>query len=76
MIEGEKIFGVKVTKGKMNLGDSIDVYRDDKKFSKTKLISLKHRAKAINEVKKDMDAGMIFSPALDLRVGDVVKSVL
>ncbi len=76
MIEGEKIFGVKVTKGKMNLGDSIDVYRDDKKFSKTKLISLKHRAKSINEVKKDMDAGMIFSPALDLRVGDVVKSVL
>jgi translation initiation factor IF-2 len=75
VIEGEKIFGVKITKGKINLNDEIHQYRQDKLIAKTKLISLKIRAKVVDEVKKEQEAGMIFSPPLDFRVGDVVKSI-
>jgi len=76
IIEGEKVYGVKVTKGKINLGDPIEVYRDEKLIGKTKLVSLKIRAKKVLEVKKDQEAGMIFSPPLDITIGDMVKSIL
>jgi len=76
IIEGEKVFGVTVTKGKINLGDPIEVYRQDKLIGKTKLVSLKIRAKRVEEVKKNQEAGMVFSPPLDITIGDVVKSIL
>jgi len=76
IIEGEKIYGLKVTKGKVNLADNVELFRDVKLISKTKLVSLKQRAKSVQEVKKDQEAGMVFSPDLDMRVGDVVKFVL
>jgi len=76
LIEGEKIFGVSVIKGKLNLGDEIKVFRKNKPIGKTKLVSLKVRAKTVNEVKRGQEAGMIFGPPLDFLVGDVVKSIL
>jgi len=75
IIEGEKIYGVLVTKGKINLGDFLEVYRGENFFGKTKLVSLKIRAKKVEEVKKNQEAGMIFSPPLDITIGDVVKSI-
>ncbi len=75
MIEGEKIFGVKLTKGKITLGDNLEMYRGQNLIGKTKLVSLKIRAKTVSEVKKDQEAGMIFGPILDIRQGDVVKSI-
>lgn len=76
IIEGEKIFGVNVIKGKINLGDSIEAFRKNKPIGKTKLVSLKVRAKTVNEVKKGQEAGMIFGPPLDFLVGDLIKSIL
>lgn len=76
IIEREKIFGVSVIKGKINLGDQLECFRKNKLIGKTKLVSLKIRAKTVNEVKKGQEAGMIFGPPLDFVVGDVVKSIL
>ena len=76
IIEKETIYGVKIIKGKINLGDRLELHRNSKLIDKTKLISLKIRAKETNEVKKNQEAGMIFSPELDIRVGDVIKSIL
>jgi len=76
IIESEKVYGVSVIKGKINLGDPIEVYRNEKLLGKTKLVSLKIRAKMVLEVKKGEEAGMIFSPPLDITIGDVVKSIL
>ncbi len=75
IIERERVYGIKVTKGKINLNDEIEVYRQTNLIGKTKLISLKIRAKVVNEVKKDQEAGVLFSPPLDINVGDVVKSI-
>ncbi len=76
VIEGEKIFGVKVTKGKLNISDELQFFRQNQPFGASKLVSLQIRAKKVTEVKKDQEAGMVFSPPLDIRVGDVVKSIL
>jgi len=76
VIEREKIFGVSIIKGKINLGDQLECFRKNKLIGKTKLVSLKIRAKTVSEVKKGQEAGMIFGPPLDFVVGDVVKSIL
>ncbi|MEO6509198.1 MAG: hypothetical protein ABIO02_04545, partial [Patescibacteria group bacterium] len=76
IIEGEKIYGVKVIKGKVNLADHAEVYQDDNLIGKTKLVSLKMRAKSVEEVKKDTEAGMVFAPPLDIKVGHVIKFIL
>ncbi len=74
--EGETIYGVKLTKGKINLADTLEIYRDNKMIGKSKLVSLRIRAKTVAEVKKNEEAGMIISPQLDIHTGDVVKSIL
>ena len=73
IIHDEKVYGIKVTKGKVNLGDSIELYRDNKLLGKTKLASLKIRAKSVEGVKKDQEAGIMLFPQLDIRVGDMIK---
>ncbi|MDP4011004.1 MAG: translation initiation factor IF-2 [Candidatus Roizmanbacteria bacterium] len=75
-IEGDIVFGGLVTKGKLNVGDTAEVYRKDKLIGKSKLTSLKNRAKSVQEVKKDQECGMLFTPALDIKVRDVIKFVL
>ncbi len=76
LIEGENVYGITVTKGKLNLGDNLEVFRGKNLIGKTKLVSLKQRAKAVSEVKKDQEAGIVMNPPLDTNVGDVVQSVL
>lgn len=76
IIEGEKIVGISMSKGKANLGDTVEIYRGGTQVNKTSLVSLKIRAKTVEEVRKGQEAGMVFSPQLDLRVGDVIKFIL
>lgn len=74
IIENERIAGVRVIKGRINLGDEIEIYRNNKLIGKAKIVSLKKRAKPVLEVKKNEEAGVIFSPQLDFSIGDVIKS--
>lgn len=76
VIEGEKVFGVRINKGKANMGDTVQLYRDNKPVAKSSLSSLRIHAKTVEEVKKDQEAGMLFDPAIDIRVGDVIKFIL
>jgi len=75
-IENEKIYGIKIFKGKINVGDKIKVIRKGQEISQTKLVSLKIRAKKVSEVKKDQEAGMVFQPLVDIRIGDMIESIL
>jgi len=76
MIEGQEVYGCLITKGKVNIGDPAEIYRKDSLIEKTKLISLKVRAKNVQEVKKDQECGMQFATALDIKVGDMIKFIL
>ncbi|OGK57068.1 translation initiation factor IF-2 [Candidatus Roizmanbacteria bacterium RIFCSPLOWO2_02_FULL_38_10] len=74
IIDKERIAGIQVTKGKLNVNDNIELWRNTKLFGKAKLVSLKTRARAIDEIKKDMEGGVVFYPELDFNIGDMVKS--
>lgn len=76
IIDGETVFGSLITKGKVNIGDTAEIYRNDNLIGKSRLISLKIRAKSVQEVKKDQECGMQFTPALDIKVGDMIKFIL
>ncbi len=76
MIEGEKVYGMKILKGKIAVGDELQLHRNDNLIGKMRLVSLQIRAKKVQEVKKDQESGMVFSEPLDIRVGDVVKCIL
>lgn len=75
-IEDEKVYGVKMLKGKINAGDELQILRGNNLIGKLKLLSLQIRAKKVLEVKKDQEAGMQFDKPLDIRVGDVIKCIL
>lgn len=75
IIQDEKVFGIKVTKGKANLNDPTEVYRDGKLVGKSQIVSMKIRAKNVNEAKKDQEAGVII-PNIDIKVGDMIKFIL
>ena len=73
IIHDQQVFGVKVSKGKINLGDIIQVFRAGILIGKTKLVSLQIRAKTVKEVKKGQEAGIMIFPIIDMKVGDVLK---
>lgn len=75
-IKGEKVYGASMIKGKFNLGDEVEVYRGDNSFGKGRIVSLKQRAKTISEAKKGEECGILLSPPLDMRAGDVLKCIL
>lgn len=75
-IEGEKAFGLSITKGKFVVSDEIMAFRDGNNFGKAKIVSLKYKAKNISEAKKGEECGFMISPELDMRVGDIVKCIL
>lgn len=76
MIEGQKVYGLRMTKGKINLGDNVEIYRSNKPLGKTKIISLKNKAQLLQEAKKPQEAGVVFNPILDIKVGDVIQYIL
>lgn len=73
MIHDQLVFGVKVNKGKINLGDNATIYRGDNLIGKSKLTSLQIRSKSVKEVKNGQEAGIMLSPNVDIKVGDVIK---
>lgn len=76
VIHKDKVYGVKMTRGKANTGDPVEIIREGKVIGKTKITSLQIRAKKVSEVKKDQEAGVLLFPQFDIRVGDVLKLVL
>lgn len=74
VIEKEKIAGIKVLKGKINMGDAVELYRNEKLITTSKVVSLRQRAKTVPEAKKGEEAGILFYPQLDFVEGDMVKS--
>ncbi|MCA9372125.1 translation initiation factor IF-2 [Candidatus Woesebacteria bacterium] len=76
IIENQTVFGCKITKGKVDLGDKVEIYRNDVLVGESKLSSLRIRAKSVQTVKKDQECGMLFEPALDIKEGDMLKFTL
>lgn len=74
IIDKEKVAGVKLTKGKLTINDQIEINRGDRVIGRAKIVSVQIRAKSVNEIKKNEEAGLIFYPQLDFITGDMIKS--
>jgi translation initiation factor IF-2 len=72
--KAERIAGCRVLEGGINRGSKVRVMREGVLVGETKLKSLKKVREEVTHVEKGNDCGMIFDPALDFQIGDVVES--
>ena len=74
LIENQNIAGISIQTGKLAIGDEIELYRGDSVIGMAHIESLKQKTKQIRELKKNEEGGMLTSPNLDFKVGDMIKS--
>lgn len=62
---GTIVYGCMATSGKLHIGDSINT---------SKITSLKFNKADVEEVKKDQEFGMVISPSLEFKPGDIMTA--
>lgn len=72
--KSEKIAGCRMIEGTIAKGQRIRIIREKEIIGETKLKSLKKVKEEVNKVEKGNDCGMLFDPAVDFVIGDVVES--
>jgi len=70
----ERVAGCRIIEGAIAKGQRIRVVREGELIGETKLKSLKKVKEEVNKVEKGSDCGMLFNPAIDFQIGDVVES--
>ncbi len=70
----ERVAGCRVTEGVINKGSRVRVLRDGLDLGEARLKSLRVVKDEINKVEKGKDCGIIFDPAIDFQIGDIVES--
>ncbi len=73
-IEGSKIAGVKVSKGRFDLHDRAELYRNNELKDEALVTNIKQRAHTVETLKKGEEGGLLLDPELDVKQGDVIKS--
>lgn len=73
--ENQKVAGCKVLEGKITKVDNLVLLREEKEVGRVKPVSLKKQKQEILEAKAGEEFGIIFTPSLDFKIGDVLVSV-
>jgi len=73
--DNKKIAGCKVIKGKITKNDRLSLTRNENELGKIKVISMQKGRQEITEVAQGEEFGVIFTPQLEFKVGDVLISV-
>lgn len=74
MIEGQKIAGTQITKGRLNKNDKVTV-KSDGRTTETKIASIKKFKKEVESALAGQECGISFSPNLDFKEGDIIESL-
>lgn len=72
--EGQ-ILGVRITDGRLAVGDKIVITRGENETPESKLVSLKQGKKDAKEIGKGNECGIMIDPQVDFTIGDMVISV-
>ncbi|MBI4038483.1 GTP-binding protein [Candidatus Daviesbacteria bacterium] len=72
--KNERVAGCRMIEGVIAKGQKIRVVRVGQIIGETKLKFLKKVKEEVNKVEKGNDCGMLFDPAIDFQIGDVVES--
>ncbi|OGD97068.1 translation initiation factor IF-2 [Candidatus Curtissbacteria bacterium RIFCSPLOWO2_01_FULL_38_11b] len=74
-IEGKKVAGLKVTNGKIKVGDKVIVRNSSGEGQETNVTSLKKFRKNVEAVTYGQECGIAFATNLDFKEGDIVESL-
>jgi len=72
--KAERVAGCRMVEGSIAKGQRIRVVREGQLIGEAKLKSLRKVKEEVNKVEKGNDCGMLFDPAVDFVIGDVVES--
>ncbi len=76
VIDGKKIAGCQITKGKFKIGDTIHAKsHGGRDISETTITSLKKFKKDIDSISAPGECGICFNANLDFNVGDIIESL-
>lgn len=72
--EKTKVLGIRVTEGRVALGDKIRLMRKDETIGESTIRSIRKGKESINVADSGSECGVILGPALDFEVGDMLLS--
>jgi len=72
--KAERVAGCRIIEGAIAKGQRIRVVREGQLVGETKLKSLRKVKEEVNKVEKGNDCGMLFDPAIDFQINDIVES--
>lgn len=73
-IKGTKIAGCGIVTGNLSQGSWVRLYRADQMMGEAKIVSLQQGKIKLPQVKAGAECGVVLSPALDFKIGDVLVS--
>jgi translation initiation factor IF-2 len=71
----KRVAGCKVLKGRIDQSDHLILKRDDEELGRIKAVSMKKQKQDVSIVKEGEEFGIIFTPQLDFKAGDMLVSV-
>lgn len=71
-----QILGVRITEGRLALGDKIIITKGDAETPESKILSLKQGKKSLKELGRGNECGIMIDPKVDFTIGDMVISCL
>ncbi|KKR77978.1 MAG: Translation initiation factor IF-2 [Candidatus Curtissbacteria bacterium GW2011_GWA1_40_9] len=74
-IEGKKIAGSQVTKGKIKVGDQAIIKSQNREGKETKIASLKKFRKEVESASSGQECGIAFAENIDFNIGDIIESL-
>lgn len=74
-VEGKKVAGSKITKGKLKIGDDVIIRSPGEQPKESKISSIKKYKKDVESVVAGQDCGIGLSNDLDFREGDTIESL-
>ncbi len=75
VFEGKRVAGCKVSLGRINIKDVLTLKRGEAILGEVKILSLRKGKTDVSEVKEGEECGILFTPQLDFRVGDMLLSL-
>ena len=73
--ENKRVAGCRVLTGKISKTDDLRLVRDEKELGQIKVLSIKKGKDNVDLVKQGEECGVLFTPQLDFKIGDVIISV-
>ena len=73
--ENKRVAGCRVLTGKISKTDNLRLVRDEKELGQIKVLSIKKGKDNVDLVKQGEECGVLFTPQLDFKIGDVIISV-